>query len=58
MFQMREIIPMETSSCGARQGLLRTEEGRVLPILQLQEQSQVESEVAHEEDPREHIRDR
>lgn len=49
---------METSPRGARQGLLRPEEGRVLSVLQLQEQSQVESEVAHEEDPRERIRGR
>jgi len=55
---MREIISMETSSRGAHQGLLRAEESGVLPILQLQEQSQVESEVTHEEDPRERIRDR
>lgn len=57
MLQVREVIPMETSPRGACQGLLRAEESGVLSVLQLQEQSQVECEVAYEENPRERIRD-
>lgn len=47
MFQVRQVVSMEASSRGARQGLMRPEEGGVLPVLQLQEQSQVEPQVAH-----------
>ncbi|XP_014474852.1 PREDICTED: uncharacterized protein LOC106744502 isoform X3 [Dinoponera quadriceps] len=48
---MQQVVSMEASPRRARESLLWSEEGGMLSVLHLQEQSQVEPEVAHKEDP-------
>lgn len=48
---MQQIISVEASPRRAHESLLWPEEGGMLSVLQLQEQPQVESKVAHKEDP-------